>query len=277
MAAKVITEVEGVVGIPRSGMIPASQIATVFHLPLGMAGVSGIEWSNAPGRPGRIVEKPNGKVLVVDDTSYSGRSLAYAKRRFDELGISAIYAAVFVRNEKAANRAADLWGEVVGDRHVNEWNLLNNGILRGWDGGIGLDLDGIICHDPPMNDLTEPEAYEMWLSAAVPYLLPRSVVCPLILTGRLEKYRQLTEAWLGNYGVRYDQLVMYPADSPQQRTDICQWKADQLKASGVGAYIESHPPHARAIAHLSGLPVGCPASEAFYQRSHTYVYGRANL
>lgn len=262
VGSRVLDRITGVVAIPRSGVLPAAHIAAVYHLPFGIARRGGIDWTIPAGRSAMMPPPGNGPVLVIDDTLYGGMSVRRAKEWL--AGVDAIYAAVFVRSHAMASDYLDLCGEEVGDRHINEWNCFNNIILRMWDGGIGLDLDGVICHDPPMNDTSHQTEYETWLLEAQPRWLPRAVVCPLILTGRLEKYRPQTEVWLASYGVRYDRLVMCPVDHPAKRGSVTVWKSEQLKAAGVGAYIESFAPHACEIARRSGLPVVCPDAEAVY-------------
>ena len=64
-----------IVGIPRSGMIPASILATYLQLPLSTpeAYVAGI----VHGRSGKV-EKGRERVLLMDDTSNKGGAMARA-------------------------------------------------------------------------------------------------------------------------------------------------------------------------------------------------------
>ena len=59
-----------------------------------------------------------------------------------------------------------------------------------------------IPNDKPMNTVMILEA------------LHRDAIKIILLTGRPEKYRESTVAWLDKYGVEYDELLMRPADKP---------------------------------------------------------------
>src|SRR3990167_9606945 len=71
----------GVVGIPRSGMIPATQIAMRYNLPLvdlhTFLNMSGRFY---PSREGQQYGSRTGSkgILLVDDSSWSGNSLLSA-------------------------------------------------------------------------------------------------------------------------------------------------------------------------------------------------------
>lgn len=259
----------GVAGIPRSGMIPATVLATHLHLPL-------FELTDR-GRLNRLGHGSRGygfgfpaadekaPLLVVDDTLYSGRAMRRTRNLLRHR--PSILAVVYARPE--AVQAVDLYASALPSPHVLEWNWANNGTLAGnatdpiYGRGIACDFDGILCLDPTVPDSDTPEGlerYRRWLESARPLYLPRCAPVPLILTARLERFRPETEAWLKRWGFRWKRLVMHPADLPSARGDVAAWKAREYAASGCGFYAESDPGQAERIWRLSGKPVICPAA-----------------
>ncbi len=252
--------ISGVCGVTRSGMVPATVIATHMHLPLyAVSQHSGDPILLPSGSRG--YGKGGGKILVVDDTVYSGSAFKTLRAR---LGSNYIYAAVYAR--KPVAHVCDFYGEYLESPHLLEWNLFNSIVLAGsainpiMHGGVALDFDGIICGDPLVNEDINPTGYASWLANATPLLLPRRLPAKVIITARHERHRQATLDWCNRWGVKVDKLVMREGD-----VDVAKWKADVYKASKCSLYIESGPQLAEQIARLSNLPVACPAaSKVFY-------------
>src|SRR5690242_7983600 len=69
------TKFDCIVGIPRSGMIPAAMLAT--HLQLPLADVRGYAAGIVNGRSGAS-ERPGKRVLLVDDSANKGAAMARA-------------------------------------------------------------------------------------------------------------------------------------------------------------------------------------------------------
>lgn len=252
LAALLPPDVAGVVGVPRSGMLPAGVIATHLHLPLYELTASGPR-PVAAGSRGGTLYRQGARLAVCDDTIYGGGAMARARKAMG--GRPAVYCAVYVRPE--ARSSADLCAVELESPHVLEWNVLCNGPAVGlssdpsWRGGVGLDFDGVIAHDAHSGG-----------AAGAPYLLPRSHAIKLIATGRPESARAETEAWLRRWGVKWRRLEMLPAGAdPNDAAAIAAHKAGHYGPSGLGLFIESDPAQAAAIHAATSLPVACPLAE----------------
>jgi uncharacterized HAD superfamily protein len=267
-------DISGVVGIPRSGMLPASIIATHMQLPLWELPNSGPPRRIGFGSRGHTLgfADSHGPLLVIDDTVYGGAAMRRARQQLQ--GQRVLFAAVYARPEAA--EVVDLYGRLLPSPHLLEWNMMNNGPFDGhaanpiYGSGIALDFDGILCHDPDVPDADSGpglDRYRDWLNNARPYLLPRRNPCRLIVTGRLERWRAETEEWLRRWGVRCEKLVMHPAATASERDragDVAQRKAEEYAKSSCGFFMESDPTQAQTIFQRSKKPVICPATNTVY-------------
>lgn len=256
LAGKLPPDTSGVVGIPRSGMIPASIIATHLHVPLYELTTDG---PRRLGNGGRGTGSQAGRPVVIDDTVNRGGSIARARAVMEG---DAVYAAVYV-NPNAVG-VVDVYGELLAGPHILEWNLFNSAMwspgqpLTYFGGGVATDLDGILCHDAESGGVV-----------GTPYLLPRSSPCRLIVSGRPERHRAATEQWLRTWGVKWDRLELLPDDVEATPEHIAGFKAGHYRESLCGLYVESDPGQAERIADLSGKPVVCPRAKTVYGKVQT--------
>jgi len=259
LAGKLPHDLSGIVGIPRSGLIPAAIVAAHLHLPLWRLAEDGSLHSLGHGSRGRndgLAGKAGQRLAVIDDTVYGGAAMRLARKNLR--GIPALFAAVYVRPE--ARASVDVSAVELPSPHLLEWNLLNNGPFAGYAAnavygkGLALDFDGIVCHDA-----------ESGGAVGSPYLLPRAHPCRLIATGRQERSRAVTEAWLRQHGVRWERLEMLPDSEPFTAEAAAAHKARHYKASGCGFFVESDPGQAEHIHRLSGKPVICPRAARVWQ------------
>jgi hypothetical protein len=109
--------------------------------------------------------------------------------------------------------------------------------LRGLN--ILTDMDGVLCVDgKPQQPLHIPP-------------------CPVVVvTGRSEKYRTVTEDWLQSNGVAYDLLVMMPRETLDLR-EIARYKAQVYAESDADVFVESCPEQAQIIRESTGREVIC--------------------
>jgi hypothetical protein len=276
----------GIVGVPRSGMIVASLLATSSHLPLleitaehglRQLGSGGRMWGKKAGAFG------NGKLFVVDDSVHQGNAMNVAK---DALGNNAIYATVYCRKEAAST--VDMYVEEVPSPHLFEWNLFNSGNVSGisddknnwFHGGIAFDFDGIFCPDPPMPDADygkQLDEYVQYLRIAPPtHMLPRYDQVPLIITLRLERWRRISEEWLRKNRVSWTKMVMCPLNKASERNGdgfiipeeiIIEYKAKPYGESDCILMVESDPRQAELINYVTKKPVLCPATGEVFQET----------
>lgn len=250
-------DVSAVVGLPRSGMISATQIALQLNLPLySLDKHEGLRPVGAGSRESRLLDRA-AKLLVIDDSVYVGTAISWARQQL--AGRKAVYAAVYARRPEFV----DIYAVEAPSPHLFEWNIFNNGVIAGHSadkrlrGGICFDFDGVICENP-----VKPYTPRTWLPAAVPTgWMPRFVEIPLVITARLERWRKPTEQWLKRYGVKVKEMIMHPARSEKKRDkifDVAEYKGAGFRDSKCSLMFESEPNQAAIIAATSGKPVIVP-------------------
>jgi uncharacterized HAD superfamily protein len=249
-----------VVGIPRSGMIPASIIATYLQMPL--ATLEGYIAGIVHGRSGRPV-RPSDRILLVDDTSNKGGAMKRAVAMLPkgvEVTRCAVYGPYQVENP---SEIIDVWFEDCRGPRGFSWNLWKHSRLQRW----GFDFDGVLCRDPTKQENDDGPRYREFLGAAHPLFLPTRPIGHII-TGRLEKYRGETEGWLHRHGIEFLQLHMMPFDTKAERMDAMKfaggrggWKAGICREVGVDMYVESCPKQAGIIAREAKIPVWCTGTQ----------------
>lgn len=268
---------KGIIGIPRSGIIPAAAVATHLHLPLyevskmnGVARIgSGIRFSE------RQKELEDGPFFVVDDSVHDGNTYWLIKQL---LPTNSIIAAVYVKPE--SRHFIDHYVQEVQTPHLFEWNLFNTlmmsplretGCLDPFLGaGLALDFDGIISQDPNPGD--DRSANLEWLLKLRPgKYMPRRCCVTLIATNRLEKWRAATEEWCDRWGVKFDKMVMSPYETVEDRdadfpNSAIMVKGEAYRNSQCNLFVESDPFQAELIFEYTGKPVLCPQSRRLFQQ-----------
>lgn len=247
-----------VVGIPRSGMIPASLIATHLQKPLAdvQSFANGLAW----GKSG-VPQSAGGRVLLVDDTTNKGGAMARACAviRHRAAGITrfAVYGPYQVEDPQSV---CDIWCEVVHGPRAFQWNMFRHIRMDRWC----FDFDGVLCRDPTKEENDDGERYLRFIETAEPLFIPTRPIGHIV-TGRLEKYRAATDAWLQRYGITYQSMTMMQFATKADRMAAGgrgQWKADKFNRIGAEFFIESDPKQAGIIAKLSGLPVWCVRTQS---------------
>ena len=94
----------GIVGIPRSGLIPASVIATSLHLPLWSIEGRTLRPCQVPASRGGGLPARGGPLAVVDDTTFTGDAMRRVRAALGSR--PAVYCAVYVNSLRPASRAA---------------------------------------------------------------------------------------------------------------------------------------------------------------------------
>lgn len=263
LAERLPPDVAGVAAIPRSGMMPAAQLAMHLHLPLYTLWHGELR-DVGHGYRLQSATRRKGPVLVVDDTVHNGgtigrvRALCAAKgdrftaashRRRQRADL--LWAAIY--SEPRGMHLLDFYGAELRTPHLLEWNLFS----CPWAPHIATDLDGILCPDFTPEEDDDGAAYLHAMTTRRPKYLYRFCEVPAIITARLERYRPETEAWLRKWGVRWRKLVMGPWATKQERALHCMgsWKADRLnecraesRDCPIELFVESCPIQAAIIA-----------------------------
>lgn len=251
-----------IVGIPRSGLLAANLLS--LHLDLPVTDLEGMlegrilrAGQRYSGRPIDAILRQRARILVVDDSVWSGASLDEAKHRVAaaELPHEIHYGAVFASPEAVREGRIGLFAEVVPGPRVFEWNLMHTPMMA----RFCVDIDGVLCTDPTADENDDGSRYRRFLREASPRVLPRHEIGWLV-TSRLEKYRAQTEDWLGRHGVRYRELVMmdYPDQASRQRARAyTRFKAEAYVGADAELFIESAPHTATELAETTQRPVFC--------------------
>lgn len=259
-------DIDVVVGVPRSGLLLANMIACYLNKPLtdvdGALAGRLFEIGSTKPRDGMIKNFSTAKkILVVDDTVYTGLSLNRVKARLAHVAAEKIYLAAFVVPESAA--MVDMFFATVPQPRVFEWNFMHHPII----GRCCVDFDGVLCQDPAPEQDDDGENYRRFLLTAAPKFIP-SFTVGCIVTSRLKKYSEETVRWLNEHNVKFNALAMLDGVTAHQRQVLAlnaKFKA-QVYGSIESAmlFVESNPDQAQEIFRLTGKPVWCVANSAMY-------------
>lgn len=268
---KIPHDIDFVIGVPRSGMLPATIIAEFLNVPLidYKSFCSGV----TPSGGGRLrMRKSNntGKVLVIDDTTYSGASMRGVKESLKSFNYKFIYSVAYLEGD-AGEKEIDLYLEDVrkytkkdSSIVLYEWNVHNHypPLMQ----RCIYDIDGVLCLDPC--DERNEEEYLKYIKNATPLFTP-TVPIGKILTYRLSKNRDITMEWLKKNGIQYNALIMFNASSWTER-EMMGISPEDMKGNfykndpDSNLFIESDDKQARKIHQISGKPVLCVESNTLY-------------
>jgi orotate phosphoribosyltransferase len=249
-----------IVGVPRSGLLPANLLALYRNLPLtdvdGL--LSGRQIATGRRFRGKSVERPREgplRVLVVDDSVWGGTTMKEVRARVDaaDLPYRVEYAAVYML--PGAEPYVDHFAEYLDLPRLFEWNILHTRRLD----RFCMDIDGVLCRDPEPRANDDGPLYRSFLCDAEPIYLPSKPVGWLV-TSRLEKYRAETEEWLARHGVQYNELVMLDLPDKAARRGAKlhgTFKAEVYIRTGAALFYESSLSQAVLIANTSLKPVLC--------------------
>lgn len=258
---KIPDDIDLVVGIPRSGMIPAYIVALFMNKKCCSLDefIVGINSSNGFRN---ITDKPVHNVLVLDDSIFSGKEMSRVREKLSAFtDYKFTYMAVYARTQSAS--LVDIYLEIVDGCRVWQWNYLNHSISQ----TACFDMDGVLCVDPTDEQNDDGEKYETFIQTARPLYIPNYKI-RAIVTSRLEKYRELTENWLKKNGVQYEELIMLDLPSAAERQKLgchAQFKADVYKRlTDTSIFIESDQKQAKEIATLTGKKVLCVETDEIY-------------
>lgn len=253
-------QIDLVVGIPRSGMIPAYLIAGILD-----CGVTDLHTflcnDKIKGGHRYRNEEKNAydytNILILDDSINSGSSLEEVKleihksnfSELDKLHYGVIYATPF------STHLVDFYFESIPNPRLFEWNIFNHKVLS----NACFDLDGVLCHDVPETYNDDGEKYLEFITNVSPLIQPR-VKIDKIVTSRLEKYREATQNWLKKHHFDYNELIMLDLPDKNARKKWGKhgdYKAEVYKHSDNVLFFESSLEQALRIAEITTKPVFC--------------------
>jgi uncharacterized HAD superfamily protein len=163
------------------------------------------------GRRIKHLSKVN-SVLVVDDSTNSGFEIKETKKLLKDIPkeVKVTYAAIYGSDWHGE---ADYIVRRIPQPRMFEWNWLNHDNIE----QCGMDMDGVLCEKPTPEQNDYGPNYEKFLAETAPKYIPARKI-RAIITGRLEKYRPQTEAWLKKHGVQYEELLMR-ADAKESHSE----------------------------------------------------------
>lgn len=248
-----------VAGIPRSGLLAANIVA--LHLNLPLAELSGLPEGRFIGSGRRLKlfrgenSALNERVLLVDDSICRGKAMAEARQFLATHApqMEVIYSAVYAASKSVSK--VDFYFELCEMPRMFEWNLMHHLRIQ----RSCVDIDGVLCRDPKPEENDDGPNYERFLATVEPLIVP-TVEIGWLVTCRLEKYRDLTAAWMARHGIRYKNLVMMNYSTKAERKAAGQhadFKAKVYTDTEAVLFVESSSRQAAKIAKLTGKHVFC--------------------
>jgi uncharacterized HAD superfamily protein len=249
-------DIDLIVGVPRSGMLPANLLALYLNKPYTDIHSFMNGHIYKAGARGQFFDiKSFKKILVVDDSVASGAALQECKENLKDLSseFDIKYCAVYVIPGK--EKSVDYYFEVVPLPRYFQWNILNHTTLE----KACFDIDGVLCADPLPEQNDDGPKYIDFILNAPPLFIPGSKI-GTIVTSRLEKYRKETEYWLKENNVKYNDLVML--DLPdmaarQKANNHGDHKAKAYMAKPYVLFVESDLTQSIQINRIAKKPVLC--------------------
>ncbi|RYF11326.1 MAG: phosphoribosyltransferase, partial [Oxalobacteraceae bacterium] len=157
-------DVDLVVGIPRSGLLPANMLALALNLPLadidGFA--EGRTLSAGHTRRRDLFDQSIDtfrRILVVDDSVRTGDSMREARQKLAHLPNQDRFLFCAIYADEDTHPDADLVMESVPTPRVFQWNFLHRQIA----GQSCFDIDGVLCVDPTSDENDDGERYRAFL------------------------------------------------------------------------------------------------------------------
>jgi len=251
-------DIDVFIGIARSGIIPATMLA--LHRNVRLSTVEDFRDGHIFRGGLRDQHEIIKKVMVIDDSLLSGRSLTNASEKLQHIKhIKILYGVVYLQPGIDGN-----WFHYkkVPTPRIFEWNWLHHF----WLGRTCMDIDGVLCRDPTREENDDGIRYRKFLHTVQPHYIPTVEVHTLV-TSRLEIYRRDTMRWLHRYRVRYKHLIMHPANSAKERRrldDHAKRKAQVYNEPKYQLFVESSHKQAEVIHAQTRKPVLCTDTGYFF-------------
>jgi uncharacterized HAD superfamily protein/hypoxanthine phosphoribosyltransferase len=264
-------DIDLIVGVPRSGMLPANLLALYLNRPYtDIHSFLNGHIYKAGARSQFFDTGEFKKILVVDDSVASGAALVEVKESLKHLSsqFDIKYCAIYVVPGK--EKQVDYCFETVPLPRYFQWNILNHTTLE----KACFDIDGVLCADPTPEQNDDGEKYIDFILNAPSLFIPGSKI-GTIVTSRLEKYRKETEYWLKTNNIKYNDLVML--DLPdmaarQKANNHGDHKAKAYMSKPYVLFVESDLSQAMEINRISKKPVLCTENFEMIFDQESLVY-----
>jgi uncharacterized HAD superfamily protein/hypoxanthine phosphoribosyltransferase len=261
-----------IVGVPRSGMLPANLLSLYLNRPYTDSDsfLNGHIYKAGARSQFFDSDGAHKKVLVVEDSIASGSAMIEVKESLKHLEdkFDLKYCAIYVVPGK--EKMVDYFFELVPLPRYFQWNILNHTTLE----KACFDIDGVLCADPLPEQNDDGEKYIDFILNAPPLFIPGSKI-GTIVTSRLEKYRKETVTWLAANNIKYNDLVMLDLPNMaarQKANNHGDHKAKAYMSKPYVLFIESELNQAIEINRISKKPVLCTANFEMIFESESFMY-----
>ena len=255
-----------VVGVPKSGLIPAIMIATMKNL--SFFDLDGFIYSFS-ARKGQRRQQDDTlpsyrKVLIVDDSINTGtelRRIASELERFSGV-FDFIFCAIFGPSTPVPKAPKHIVLDHVDQPRIFQWNYRNHIVAE----HASFDMDGVLCEDPQPEWNDDGVRYRRFLKEAKPLYIPKKRISAIV-TSRLERYRSETKDWLEQNEVDYNELIMLDLPDAETRRRLkahAPFKASAYSSRSDILFVESNQNQAVEIAKLTNKPVISVDTDTFY-------------
>lgn len=234
---KIPHDIKGVIAVARGGLFPGFIIAEHLNIPITTVDKF-IEnqdscWFNESTF---IHFEPikSGKLLVIDDSAATGNTLRQCINKLKNINsFSYIYAVIHATFQYDIDNLIVLDDNKHNElERLYEFNLFRSFMFE----HCICDIDGVLCKDPEWGLDTDEKNYINFLTNTKPYLYVPSI--DIILTSRLEKYREYTESWLHKNNIKYNHLIMSPVSDTNTKLTLMHngewndayWKTNEYKS-----------------------------------------------
>lgn len=246
-------DVDLIVGVPRSGILPAITIALLLNL--RYADLDNLCEGRLSGtgstKPGSrlIADLREAKhVLVIDDSLNRGYAMKEVRARLAQAGVGAKVSLCAIYVVPGGEAEVDVAFEVVPLPRIFEWNLPHHLYMQ----RTCMSIEGVLCRSPLPAEGAGAAAYARFLDETQPLMRPtQRIAC--LLSAQSEQHRAEVEAWLARHGILHERLVML--DLPADPGGAALVKARFYGASPHMLFIEGDDEQSAAIAQISGKPV----------------------
>lgn len=232
-----------IIGVPRSGLLVANVLASKMNKPLSTTDsfIAGQVWADKYAKGPQKYRK----VLLVEDAVNEGRQLKedVSKLLLHDPSLEVKTGCLITPFTSQMQDFID-YSYVNARNCPSEWHMHSFFLNK----RLAVDLDGVLSDEVHGG----------------PLLIPSFEVAAVV-SARLESERAQTEKLLQDFGVRYQQLILFPklAEGRTLRS-IAEYKAAAAKKLCVDWFWESDAPAAELIAGLLGKPVYCPSNRLIY-------------
>jgi uncharacterized HAD superfamily protein len=249
-----------IVHLPRSGTIPASLLATYLKRPFASVD----EYCAGIVNTRKAVYETLHKILIVDDSIATGGQLKNAMERIMAVRPETHILSLCVYGVPRPDRVQEATMVLSTHRdkdYVYPWFLWKTANVKHY----AFDMDGVLCRECSKEEDDEGANYKKFIAEA-DLKFHTDFELGAIITGRLEKYRPQTEAWLQRHGFKYRRLIMGPWKNNAQRReyDAARWKAKEYKKSKYTLFVESSDRESKIISLQTGRTVFCIESQKVY-------------